>query len=134
MANTSGNNATEQKLSQDINQTTLLLHDNPIEGALQQINKTNHPIVEMPPSPDPDDSQFSQVDIEDAFKKDSSEIPDIQVDMAKFALSIRKYVQQNMELQEGEMSKALVALKSDVALIPTPKLKNVSKLRTEHYV
>lgn len=88
----------------------------------------------MPPSPDPDDSQFSQVDIEDAFKKDSSEIPDIQVDMAKFALSIRKYVQQNMELQEGEMSKALVALKSDVALIPTPKLKNVSKLRTEHYV
>lgn len=88
----------------------------------------------MPPSPDPDDSQFSQVDIEDAFKKDSSEIPDIQVDMAKFALSIRKYVQQNMELQEGEMSKALVALNPDVALIPTPKLKNVSKLRTEHYV
>ncbi|WVZ06848.1 hypothetical protein V8G54_020194 [Vigna mungo] len=123
MANTSGNNATEQKPSQVINQTTLLLQENPIEGALQQI-KSNHPIIEMPPSPDPERSQFSQGDIEDAFKKDSSEIPDIQVDMAKFALSIRKYVQQNMELQEGEMSKALVALNPDVALIPTPKLKN----------
>ncbi|PKI63707.1 hypothetical protein CRG98_015897 [Punica granatum] len=39
-----------------------------------------------------------------------------------------------MELQEGDMSKALVALNPGVASIPTRKLKNVSRLRTEHQV
>ncbi|KAK7378751.1 hypothetical protein VNO80_04198 [Phaseolus coccineus] len=43
-------------------------------------------------------------------------------------------MEQNMDLQEGEMSKALVALHPDAARIPTQKLKNMSSLRTEHYV
>lgn len=39
-----------------------------------------------------------------------------------------------MELAEGDMSKALVALTLETASIPTPKLKNVSQPRPEHHV
>ena len=43
-------------------------------------------------------------------------------------------MQENMELHEADMSKALVALTAEAASIPVPKLKNVSRLRTEHQV
>lgn len=43
-------------------------------------------------------------------------------------------MQRNMELQESDMSKALVALTPEVASIPMAKLKNVRRLRTEHHV
>ncbi|KAF3500606.1 hypothetical protein F2Q69_00045614 [Brassica cretica] len=39
-----------------------------------------------------------------------------------------------MDLQEGHMFKALVALDPSTTSIPTPKLKNISRLRTEHQV
>ncbi|KAI3741989.1 hypothetical protein L1987_59668 [Smallanthus sonchifolius] len=45
----------------------------------------------------------------------------------------RMKMQNSMEIQ-GDMSKALVALNPQAASIPTPKLKNVSRLRTEHLV
>ncbi|KAF9600268.1 hypothetical protein IFM89_005854 [Coptis chinensis] len=41
------------------------------------------------------------------------------------------YMQKNMELQDGDVSKALVALTPEAASILTVKLKNVSQLRTE---
>jgi hypothetical protein len=39
-----------------------------------------------------------------------------------------------LEIEHVGMSKALVAITPEAASIPTPKLKNVSRLRTEHQV
>ncbi|KAK7392557.1 hypothetical protein VNO78_21000 [Psophocarpus tetragonolobus] len=95
---------------------------------------TCQPIIEEPTSPEPECSQVSQTDIEDAFDEDSCEIPTIKLNIEEFTLNLQNYMQEKMELQEGEMSKALVALNPQVASIPMPKLKNVSRLRTEHCV
>ncbi|XP_027363218.1 protein ROS1-like [Abrus precatorius] len=93
-----------------------------------------HPIIEEPTTPEPECSQISETDIEDAFYEDSCEIPTIKLNIEEFTLNLQNYMQENMELQEGEMSKALVALNQEAAAIPMPKLKNVSRLRTEHWV
>ncbi|RDY12333.1 Protein ROS1, partial [Mucuna pruriens] len=92
------------------------------------------PIIEEPTTPEPECSQVSETDIEDAFYEDSCEIPTIKLNIEEFTLNLQNYMQENMELQEGEMSKALVALHPEAASIPMPKLKNVSRLRTEHCV
>ena len=92
------------------------------------------PIVEMPASPEPEPIQISECDIEDTFSEDPNEIPTIKLDMEEFTQTLQAYMQSNKELQEGDMSKALVALAAEAASIPTPKLKNVSRLRTEHHV
>lgn len=92
------------------------------------------PIIEEPTTPEPECLQVSETDIEDAFYEDSCEIPTIKLNIEEFALNLQNYMQEKMELQEGEMSKALVALNPAAASIPMPKLKNVSRLRTEHCV
>ncbi|XP_051131165.1 DNA glycosylase/AP lyase ROS1-like [Andrographis paniculata] len=91
------------------------------------------PIIEVPTTPEPSNTEASVCDIEDAFSEDPDEIPTIQLNMEEFTHNLQKLIQQN-ELQEGEMSKALVALTPEAASIPVPKLKNVSRLRTEHQV
>ncbi|XP_047976597.1 protein ROS1A-like [Salvia hispanica] len=96
--------------------------------------QTPEPIVEVPTTPEPDDMQDPECDIESAFGEDPDEIPTIQLNMEEFTHNLQTIMQQNTELQEGEMSKALVALTSEAASIPVPKLKNVSRLRTEHQV
>ncbi|KAL6133549.1 hypothetical protein ACLB2K_065784 [Fragaria x ananassa] len=90
------------------------------------------PIIEEPASPEPECTEIIE-DIED-FYEDPDEIPTIKLNMEQFTQNLQNYMQQNMELQQGEMSKALVALTPDAASLPTPKLKNVSRLRTEHQV
>ncbi|XP_059665988.1 protein ROS1A-like [Cornus florida] len=93
------------------------------------------PIVEEPTTPEPESREVSESDIEDAFYEDPDEIPTIRLNLEEFTLNLHNYMQENnMELQEGDMSKALVALNPEAASIPTPKLKNVSRLRTEHQV
>ncbi|GKV37567.1 hypothetical protein SLEP1_g45586 [Rubroshorea leprosula] len=95
------------------------------------------PIIEEPASPEPVCTQVSEndiEDIEDTLCDDPDEIPTIKLDMEEFTQTLQNYMQNNMELQEGDMSKALVALTAEAASIPTPKLKNVSRLRTEHHV
>ncbi|KAF8403219.1 hypothetical protein HHK36_011318 [Tetracentron sinense] len=93
------------------------------------------PIIEMPETPDSEWAEISQSDIEDAFNEDPEEIPTIKLDVEEFKVNLQNYMEENnMELQEGDMSKALVALSSEVASIPTPKLKYISRLRTEHQV
>ncbi|KAK7284922.1 hypothetical protein RJT34_19676 [Clitoria ternatea] len=141
-----GNNVTEQNPSVVINQLPLPLPESTNQAeALQQTEmirqleakfeiNINQPIIEEPASPEPECSQVSENDIEDTFYEESCEIPTIKLDVEEFTLNLQNYMQENMELQEGEMSKALVALHPDAACIPTPKLKNVSRLRTEHYV
>ncbi|XP_042049964.1 DNA glycosylase/AP lyase ROS1-like isoform X2 [Salvia splendens] len=96
--------------------------------------QTPEPIVEVPTTPEPDDMPDPECDIESAFGEDPNDIPTIQLNMEEFTHNLQTIMQQNTELQEGEMSKALVALTSEAASIPVPKLKNVSRLRTEHQV
>ena len=92
------------------------------------------PIIEEPATPEQECTEISQSDIEDSFYEDPDEIPIIKLDMGELKENLQSYMQKNMELQEADMSKALVALTPDVASIPIPKLKNVSRLRTEHQV
>lgn len=92
------------------------------------------PIVEEPATPDQEHTEVTESDIEDTFDEDPDEIPTIKLNMEEFTVNLQNYMQSNMELQEGDMSKALVALNPDATSIPTPKLKNVSRLRTEHQV
>ncbi|KAF8042529.1 hypothetical protein BT93_A0993 [Corymbia citriodora subsp. variegata] len=92
------------------------------------------PIIEEPATPEPDCTQIAENDIEDMFSDDFNEIPTIKLNMEEFTQNVQKYMQHNMDLQEDDMSKALVALTPEAASIPVPKLKNVSRLRTEHLV
>ncbi|GMI96634.1 demeter-like 1, REPRESSOR OF SILENCING1 [Hibiscus trionum] len=97
------------------------------------VNKCD-PIIEEPASPEPEYTQIAENDIEDMFYEDPEEIPTIKLDMEEFTQNLHNYMQNNMQLQEGNMSKALVALTAEAASIPTPKLKNFNRLRTEHHV
>ncbi|KAE8671645.1 DEMETER-like protein 2 [Hibiscus syriacus] len=103
---------------------------------LQTVSGVNNcnPIIEEPASPEPECTQVAENDIEDMFSEDPDEIPTIKLNMEEFTQTLQNYMQNNMELQEGDMSKALVALTAEAASIPTPKLKNVNRLRTEHQV
>lgn len=92
------------------------------------------PIIEVPATPEPDGTQVLECDIENAFNEDPDEIPTIQLNMEEFTHNLQSFMHQNTELQEVDMSKALVALTSAAASIPVPKLKNMSRLRTEHQV
>ncbi|KAL0555388.1 hypothetical protein IC582_009333 [Cucumis melo] len=94
------------------------------------------PIIEEPATPEQETATQDPriIDIEDAFYEDPDEIPTIKLNIEEFSQNLQNYVQKNMELQEGDMSKALIALTPEAASIPTPKLKNVSRLRTEHQV
>ncbi|KAL8202063.1 hypothetical protein R6Q57_011210 [Mikania cordata] len=93
---------------------------------------TPEPIIEVPATPEPE-KIHQGFDIED-FCEDAEEIPMIRLNMEAFTQNLQDYMQNNMELADGDMSRALVALTSEAASIPTPKLKNVSQLRTEHQV
>ncbi|KAF5744814.1 hypothetical protein HS088_TW07G00394 [Tripterygium wilfordii] len=75
-------------------------------------------------------------DIEDLLKDDQNEMPPIEMDMAVFKINVRNVVLQdcNMILEDDDVSKALVALTPEAASIPTSKLRNASRLRTEHRV
>ncbi|XP_060201306.1 protein ROS1A [Lycium barbarum] len=98
-----------------------------------EVPATPEPIVEEPATPEPE-QEAPEIDIEDAYCEDPNEIPTIELNMAQFAQNVKNFVRNNMELQEVEMSKALVALTPQAASIPTPKLKHISRLRTEHQV
>ncbi|KAF5473785.1 hypothetical protein F2P56_005745 [Juglans regia] len=91
------------------------------------------PIIEEPATPEPECTQ-AENDIEDTFYEDPNGIPIIKLNIEEFTQNLQNYMQNSMELQEVEMSNALVALTPEAASIPMPKLKNVSRLRTEHQV
>nr|XP_018629418.1 protein ROS1A-like isoform X2 [Nicotiana tomentosiformis] len=113
---------------------TPLEHSKLINSApIIEVPATPEPIVEEPASPEPE-QKAPEVDIEDAYFEDPNEIPTITLNMAEFTQNVRKFMENNMELQQVEMSKALVALTPEAASIPVPKLKHISRLRTEHQV
>ncbi|KAI7735948.1 hypothetical protein M8C21_022360, partial [Ambrosia artemisiifolia] len=88
------------------------------------------PIVEIPTTPEPETNELSISDIEDQYYEDSDEIPSIKLNMEEFTTNLQNMMQNS----SSDMSKALVALTPKAASIPTPKLKDVSRLRTEHLV
>ncbi|PKU80819.1 protein ROS1A [Dendrobium catenatum] len=98
------------------------------------IQNNCEPIVEEPESPEPECPEALERAIEDAFYEDPDEIPTIKLNLEEFTQNIRNYMEENMELQDASLSKALVALTPEATSIPMPKLKNVSRLRTEHQV
>ncbi|KAK1409673.1 hypothetical protein QVD17_36202 [Tagetes erecta] len=87
------------------------------------------PIIEEPTTPEPEANELSISDIEDQYYEDSDEIPSIKLNMEEFTTNLQSIIQDS-----NDMSKALVALSPKAASIPTPKLKDVSRLRTEHLV
>ncbi|CAK9168072.1 unnamed protein product [Ilex paraguariensis] len=99
-----------------------------------EVPPTPEPIIEVPATPEQEQTQVLESDIEDTFGEDPDEIPTIKLNIEEFTQNLQTYMQKNMELQEGDMSKALVALNPEAASIPTTKLKNVNRLRTEHQV
>lgn len=105
-----------------------------LPGKEEQDTSKCEPIIEVPATPEPQCIEAVESDIEDAFFEDPDEIPTIKLNFEEFTVNLQNYMQENMELQEGDMSKALVALDPQAASIPTPKLKNISRLRTEHQV
>ncbi|KAM3340007.1 DNA glycosylase/AP lyase ROS1 [Capsicum galapagoense] len=108
-------------------------HQKLIDSApIIEVPATPEPIVEVPTTPEQEQIQAPEIDIEDF--EDPNEIPMIELNMTEFTQNVKKYVEKNMQLHQVEMSNALVALTSEAASIPTPKLKNVSRLRTEHQV
>ncbi|CAL1373073.1 unnamed protein product [Linum trigynum] len=101
------------------------------------------PIIEEPLSPEPQCTQAEIDDIEDAFYEDPDEIPTLKLNgeipaipfnVQELAQNIETYIKQNMHLREGDISLDLVAMATEATYIPPPKLKNISRLRTEHQV
>ncbi|XXG80097.1 hypothetical protein AAC387_Pa09g1038 [Persea americana] len=92
-------------------------------------------IIEEPTTPKPQCLDSLESAIEDAFwTEDPDEIPMIELNIKEFMQNIQNYMQEKGELQDVDMSKALVALTQEAATIPMPKLKNINCLRTEHQV
>ncbi|XP_047322893.1 DNA glycosylase/AP lyase ROS1-like isoform X2 [Impatiens glandulifera] len=113
------------------NDTSELLQEEPQNDSSEPHVELPEPIVEVPFTPE---SELTEIDIEDSFCDGPEEIPTIRLNVEEFTQNIQNFIQQNMELQDSNMSKALVALTAEAASIPIPKLKNVSQLRTEHLV
>ncbi|OAY69909.1 Protein ROS1 [Ananas comosus] len=93
------------------------------------------PIIEEPASPKEENADGLEREIEDAFYEDSDEIPTIKINLHEFTQNIEECIKEsNNDLQTEDITKALVAITTEAASIPAPKLKNVSRLRTEHQV
>ncbi|KAJ8636724.1 hypothetical protein MRB53_010991 [Persea americana] len=93
------------------------------------------PIIEEPATPEPEYLDTLESAIEDAFwTEDPDEIPMTKLNIKEFMQNVQNCMQEKGELQDVDMSAALVALTQEAATISMPKLKNVSHLRTEHQV
>ena len=123
--------ATERNPAVVINPMQLPPPENNSLKVTEYESRTCEPIIEEPATPEQECTEATESDIEDAFYEDPDEIPIIKLNIKEFTTNLQNYMQENMELQEGDMSKALVAINPS---LPTPKLKNVSRLRTEHQV
>ncbi|XP_048546768.1 protein ROS1C-like [Triticum urartu] len=114
------------------NSTVLPQLEESTRGKVFHTNNSE-PIIEEPTSPAREElPETWENDIEDY---DPDEIPLIKLNMEAFAHNLENCIKEsNMDLQSDDIEKALVAISTEAASIPVPKLKNVSRLRTEHYV
>ncbi|CAA2989464.1 ROS1-like isoform X1 [Olea europaea subsp. europaea] len=136
-------NAAEQNPVKIINPLQLPLPQaNQLEGHTEASNSepiievpsTPEPVIEVPATPEPEQTQVPECDNEDDDFEDPDYIPTIQLNMKELTHNVQAIMQKQVKLKKGDMSKALVALTPEAASIPMPKLKNVSRLRTEHQV
>lgn len=135
-------NEEHQKLS-EVQNCNPVVEESSTPGTIIEVASTSGPIVDVPLSPEPiievpttpEPEQIQQeLDMEDFCEEDGEEIPMIKLNMEEFTQKLPTYMERHMELGEGDLSKALVALTSEAVAIPVPKLKNVIQLRTEHQV
>ncbi|KAH6760448.1 HhH-GPD base excision DNA repair family protein [Perilla frutescens var. frutescens] len=108
----------------------------PLEDTMEQgarLSRDCEPFIEEPTTPEPP-AEVEERDIEDAFYEDPDEIPVIKLNIEEFTTNLQSFIQGQIEIGEGDMSRALVALNPELPSIPTPKLKHISRLRTEHQV
>lgn len=126
--------ATERTPALNMNPVLLPLPDNNLLKATSYEIGNCEPIIEEPATPEEEypDTEALERDIEDSFWEDPDEIPTIELDKEKLSKTVQEFIAG--DLIGGDMSRALIALNLDRASIPTPKLKNVSRLRTEHQV
>ncbi|XP_062180189.1 protein ROS1C-like [Phragmites australis] len=108
-----------------------------LEGSIHArdfLPMNSEPIIEEPASPREEECPETMGnDIEDFYE--DGEIPTIRLNMEAFAQNLENCIKEsNTELHSDDIAKALVAISTEAASIPVPKLKNVHRLRTEHYV
>ncbi|PSS32871.1 DEMETER-like protein [Actinidia chinensis var. chinensis] len=97
--------------------------------------KNCEPVIEYPSSPEPECTENLVRDIEDFYDEVEDDIPIIRLDTASLEKRIREFIEiNNIPFEVGSISQALVALTPEAASIPLPKLKEISRLRTVHYV
>ncbi|CAN1134925.1 Transcriptional activator DEMETER [Linum perenne] len=137
---TSSSSLTEQEKQQSVasslapqqeNHQSVMLHPPAVK-----LRESHEPIIEEPLSPEPECTELTIPDIEDfnAFYEDPDEIPTIKLNVEELAQNIETYIKQNLDLRESDISLDLVAMATEATYIPPPKLKNISRLRTEHQV
>lgn len=112
-------------------------HLSRLEGSIHEREfhlNNSEPIIEEPASPRVEESpETMENDIEDFYE--DGEIPTIKLNMEAFAQNLENCIKEsNKDLQSDDIAKALVAVSTEAASIPVPKLKNIHRLRTEHYV
>jgi hypothetical protein len=117
----------------------------PISIALPQLEGNTHvrdfitknlePIIEEPESPREEDRpETLENDIED-YDADTDEIPRIKLNIEAFGQNLENCIKEiNKDIEADDVAKALVVISTEEASIPAPKLKNIRRLRTEHYV
>ncbi|CAA0830144.1 Transcriptional activator DEMETER [Striga hermonthica] len=100
----------------------------------RELSGSCQPLIEEPTSPEPPITEVLERDIEDACYEDPDEIPVIKLDVQEFTSNLHNFTQKQLEMGEADMSRALVALSPEITSLPIPKLKHVTRLRTEHQV
>ncbi|KAJ7520088.1 hypothetical protein O6H91_20G065900 [Diphasiastrum complanatum] len=103
--------------------------------ALQNFRKICEPIIEEPASPEP----YCMENWSTSTEQPATPSSDINyiVSSEESAIELARYIREdNLHLQQvgTSTSKALILMSPDRATIPVPKLKNVGRLRTVHYV
>jgi len=118
-------------------------HMTPDSRNLQEFLASNfqfqnyEPIIEEPATPEHEYVDSSESPVVESPAKEDDEIPTINLNYDDYAAQYNLY-DNSIQCSEGAdaltISRALVALPPEAATIPVPKLKNISRLRTEHRV
>ena len=95
------------------------------------------PIIEEPTTPEHEYVDSSEIPVLESPAIEDDEIPTINLNYDDWEAQYNLY-DNNIQCSKGAdaltISKALVAVPPEAATIPVPKLKNISRLRTEHRV
>ncbi|KAL8130112.1 hypothetical protein V2J09_019267, partial [Rumex salicifolius] len=89
--------------------------------------QNREPIIEEPPSPEPELPPVQETDIEDLFMDD----PDV---ITSIDLTGRQFMNYTNESEENDTSGAIVTLSPRIASNANPKQKFIARTRTEHQV